>query len=109
MIGTGDLVPTGTATFTTSNLSVGDHPITAHYLGVKDYAESTSAVVSQVVNKAQATLSFDPATLTQTYSGTARVVTVTTSPAALAGVTLTYNGATTAPVNAGSYRASRVA
>ena len=40
--------------------------------------------------------------LAATYSGTAKSVTATTTPAALP-VIITYNGSTTAPVNAGSY------
>lgn len=40
--------------------------------------------------------------LTQTYNGTARSATVTTVPSGLPH-TITYNGSTTAPVNAGSY------
>ena len=40
--------------------------------------------------------------LGQTYDGSSHVVTVTTNPASLS-VTITYDGATAAPVNAGSY------
>jgi autotransporter-associated beta strand protein len=40
--------------------------------------------------------------LTQTYDGTARIVTATTTPDGLT-VEITYNGSTLAPTNAGSY------
>jgi M6 family metalloprotease-like protein len=40
--------------------------------------------------------------LSQTYNGTARVVTYTTAPTGLA-VTMTYNGRASAPTNTGSY------
>ncbi len=40
--------------------------------------------------------------LSQTYAGTARVVTYTTAPTGLA-VTMTYNGRASAPTNTGSY------
>ncbi len=39
----------GVATFTTSKLAVGTHPITAEYLGDAASAESTSSVLDQVV------------------------------------------------------------
>jgi hypothetical protein len=42
--------------------------------------------------------------LSQTYDGTTRTVTATTSPTNLP-VTITYNGASSAPTNAGSYTA----
>src|SRR5439155_6296282 len=41
--------------------------------------------------------------LTQPYDGTAKPVTVTTNPAGLSGVSVTYNGSSTAPTNIGSY------
>jgi hypothetical protein len=39
----------GVATFTYSKLTVGTHPITANYRGDNDSANSTSAVLDQVV------------------------------------------------------------
>ena len=44
----------------------------------------------------------DPASLTQVYDGSARVVSVATTPAGVP-FTVTYNGTATPPVNAGSY------
>src|SRR5205814_6530699 len=44
-----------------------------------------------------------PTNLTQTYDGSAKPVTATTSPAGLSGVSITYNGSATVPTNAGSY------
>ena len=41
---------TGTATFATSSLAVGNHVITAQYLGDQNDASSTSAPLTQVVN-----------------------------------------------------------
>jgi hypothetical protein len=40
--------------------------------------------------------------LSQTYDGSPKSVTITTSPAGLP-VTITYNGSTTAPTSAGTY------
>src|SRR5207244_5932074 len=41
--------------------------------------------------------------LTQGYDGSPKPVTVTTSPAGLSGVSIAYNGKSTAPTNIGSY------
>ncbi|MGA2280943.1 MAG: MBG domain-containing protein, partial [Verrucomicrobiota bacterium] len=52
------------------------------------------------VNKAAATVTL--ANLSQTYDGSAKAVTATTTPAGLA-VNFTYNGSASAPTNTGSY------
>ena len=59
-----------------------------------------SATNTLVVSAAAATLSFG--SLSQSYNGAARSVTVTTTPASLAN-TVTYNGSANAPTNVGSY------
>src|SRR5439155_10160744 len=41
--------------------------------------------------------------LTQGYDGSPKPITVTTSPAGLSGVSMTYNGSATVPTNIGSY------
>lgn len=60
----------------------------------------TSAAVVLTVNKAVAAVTLSG--LSQVYDGSPRVVTATTSPAG-ANVVITYDGASPAPVNAGSY------
>ena len=50
-IGTGTL-SAGVATFSTSTLTVGTHPITAVYSGDPNFTTSTSPVDNQIVNKA---------------------------------------------------------
>lgn len=50
LLGTGTLDDTGTATFTTSGLSVGQHTITAVFGGDGSFAGSTSAALTQTVN-----------------------------------------------------------
>ncbi len=47
----------GSATFTTSTLSLGNHVITAVYAGDSNFGASTSKAVKQVVNKATTTTS----------------------------------------------------
>src|SRR5439155_14466166 len=41
--------------------------------------------------------------LTQSYNGSPKPATATTSPAGLSGVSITYDGSATAPTNPGSY------
>src|SRR6185503_11300739 len=54
-----------------------------------------------VINKAAATLTLS--NLVHTYDGSPKSATVTTGPLGLSGVTVTYDGSTTPPTNAGSY------
>ncbi len=51
-----DTLSGGVATFTTSDLEVGSHPITAVYRGNTTFATSTSEVLDQVVNQATLTV-----------------------------------------------------
>ena len=55
------------------------------------------------INILQASATVSISNLTQTYDGTPKIPTVTTTPAGL-NVTVTYNGSSTPPVNAGSYQ-----
>jgi hypothetical protein len=50
-VGTGSLKGNGQATFTTSTLSSGSHSITAVYGGNSSFSGSTSAVLTQTVNR----------------------------------------------------------
>jgi autotransporter-associated beta strand protein len=61
-----------------------------------------SAMAEAVVNPAQAGIQLDSASLNQTYDNTPRVVTATTSPPGLS-YSISYNGQSTAPTNAGNY------
>ncbi len=51
ILGTGVINAAGVATFTTSTLAIGSHPITANYGGDSGYNAATSAVLTQVVGK----------------------------------------------------------
>src|SRR2546422_4776426 len=62
---------------------------------------ASSASGTLTISKGTATLTLS--NLTQPYDGTAKPVTVTTTPAGLSGVSVTYNGSSTAPTNIGSY------
>ncbi len=77
---------------------------TTYYYRVAATNATTNSVYS---GEASATTPKLPATVTlwslsQTYNGTARAATYTTSPTGLT-VTVTYNGVAIAPTNAGSY------
>ena len=51
VLGVGTINAAGIATFTTSTLTIGSHPITASYGGDSGYNAATSAVLTQVVGK----------------------------------------------------------
>ncbi len=91
---------------TTATLSVANPTVTMSGTQFRCVASNSAA---SGVNSNLATLAVTPvaATITlsalaQTYNGSPRPVTVTTSPAALP-VSVTYNGSTTPPTNAGTY------
>ncbi|SEL85225.1 MBG domain-containing protein [Parapedobacter koreensis] len=63
--------------------------------------EATEATGTLVIAKAAATLTLSD--LNHTYDGTARQATVTTSPAGLTGVSVTYDGSAVPPSEAGEY------
>jgi sugar lactone lactonase YvrE len=77
VLGTGAVNASGVATFTTSTLTVGTHPVTAAYAGATNFAASTSTVDSQVVTTSSVamtlTSSRNPSTLGQSVTFTATV------------------------------------
>ncbi len=93
-IGSGTL-SAGKASFTTTTLAAGTHSITAVYLGYPPYAPSTSAILSQVVDKAATstslTSSLNPAPYMKAVTFTATVTSPGLSPV---GYVKLMNGAT---------------
>ncbi len=87
-----DSSPGGGKSVTISGLTLGGND------GGNYTLTQPTATASITVNAATVTL----VGLTQTYDGTSRVVTATTSPAGQT-VAVTYDGSPTAPTNAGSY------
>jgi probable HAF family extracellular repeat protein len=75
--------------------------VTAFKLGDDFYVADLSSAATVTLNKASATLSLS--NLTQAFTGTAKPVTVTTTPGGIGTVAVTYNGSANAPANAGSY------
>jgi gliding motility-associated-like protein len=101
-------------TFTSSNTNVatisgstvtiigaGTTTITASQAGNANLTAAADVQQALTVGKASATITL--ANLSQSYDGTAKSVTTTTSPANLTGVTVTYNGSATLPIGAGTY------
>ncbi|MDE3104634.1 MAG: Ig-like domain repeat protein [Acidobacteriota bacterium] len=85
-------VTNGVATYTTSSLSAGLHPITAAYSGDSTHAAVTSTVLSQTVNQARPTVTVSTSG-PSTY-GNAVTLTATLSQNATGTVTFT-SGSTT--------------
>jgi uncharacterized repeat protein (TIGR01451 family) len=75
--------------------------VTASQAGDATHNAANPVVQGFTINKAIATLNLT--NLNQTYDGRPRPVVVITSPAAIAGVIVTYDGSVTVPSNAGSY------
>ena len=94
----------GTCSVSSSTVTIehaGSCTITANQAGNANYEAALEVSHSFTINKAAATLALS--NLTQTYDGSPKSATVTTTPAGLSGVSVTYDGSATAPTNAGSY------
>ena len=81
-------------------MGAGSATITASQAGNSNWSAATPVTQTLMVSKANGSVSFGK--LNQTYDGTAKSVSVTTTPTNLT-VGLTYNGTSLAPTNAGSY------
>src|SRR5204862_305384 len=79
--------------------SVGSYSVVASLNNANYTAPNATGTLT--INKGTATITFS--NLTQTYDGSAKSATATTSPAGLSGVSITYGGSPTAPTTAGSY------
>jgi Bacterial Ig-like domain (group 3) len=66
-LGTGTLNGTGTASFTTSDLAIGSHAVTAVYGGDGNFTTSSSNAASQVVNQASTTTTLAASPSSTTY------------------------------------------
>ncbi len=94
---------------TVSFTGAGTCTVTADQAGNGTYQPAPQATQSFTVGKGTATLTLSD--LSHTYDGTPKAATVTTSPAGLTAVTVTYygpstateEGSTTPPTNAGDY------
>jgi len=97
-LGTASLDGTGKATFSTTTLAVGSHPVTAEYAGAGNFAPSASAVVTQVVNQASSATaiasSVNPSVFSQSVTFTATVTAVAPGAGTPTGSVTFNDGAT---------------
>jgi hypothetical protein len=84
--------------------AAGECTITAHQGGNTSWRPAPEVSRTFGIAKAAATLQLGD--LAATYSGSPFAVTVTTSPAGLSGVAVTYDGSSAPPTNPGSYAVS---
>src|SRR5437667_3603700 len=84
----------------TAPTNAGSYAIVAS-LNTVNYTASDFTGATLVIGKATATITLS--NLTQTYDGSAKSATATTSPAGLSTVSITYDGSATAPTTADSY------
>lgn len=95
---------TGNCTISGNTVTItgaGSCAVTAAQGGSANYNPAPAVTQSFNIAKAAATLSLG--SLGFTYDGTPKPVTVTSTPGALTGISVTYNGSGTAPTTAGSY------
>jgi Bacterial Ig-like domain (group 3)/Bacterial Ig-like domain (group 2) len=92
-LGTGT-ISSGKATFSTSTLAAGSHSITAAYGGSANYNTSTSAVLTQTINKANTTVALASSKNPSTYGSTV-TFTATISPSSATGTVTFKDGTTT--------------
>jgi hypothetical protein len=101
----GTSTPAGTFAFTTPStappVGTAAQSVTFTPTDTTDY-NTVIGSANVTVTKAAATVALTPSSLTQTYTGSPLSVTSTTNPAGL-NVTYTYNGSSTAPIEAGNY------
>src|SRR5207247_4696027 len=91
-----------------SNTSAGSLPVPTN---AGSYAvEASLSNVNYTASNATGTLTISKGTATitlsnlaQSYDGSPKPATATTSPAGLSGVSITYGGSSTVPTNVGSY------
>ena len=97
-------VTMGPATIASNSVTLtgaGTVMVSASQTGNENYSAATNVDRSFTVAKASATITLT--NLHQNYDSTPKSVTATTAPSGLSGVSIKYNGSSTAPSNAGSY------
>jgi hypothetical protein len=92
-LGTGTLSG-GVATYSTASLTIGSKSITASYGGDTNYNSSTSATLTQIVNKADTTTALASSLNPSTYK-TSITFTATVSPGTATGTVTFKDGTTT--------------
>jgi hypothetical protein len=96
----------GALTFTYNGFSdlpvnAGSYVVVATFAGDANYAAASDSSANIIINKAGATIALG--NLAHRYDGSPKAVDATTEPAELSGLSISYDGATDPPTNAGSY------
>jgi hypothetical protein len=89
--GTGSLNSSGQATLIISSLAAGSHSITASYAGNSNFAGSTSAALTETVNKANTTTAISTQSPNPSVAGQPVAVNFTVTPVAPGSGTPTGN------------------
>jgi hypothetical protein len=95
VLGVGTISAQGIATFTTSTLTIGSHPITASYGGDSGYTAATSAVLTQVVGKIPTVTTILASTPSQLLTTGVTFTATVTAPSPNATGTVTFMDGTT--------------
>jgi len=95
VLGVGTISAQGVATFTTSTLTIGSHPITASYGGDSGYTAATSAVLTQVVGKIPTVTTILASTPSQLLTTGVTFTATVTAPSPNATGTVTFMDGTT--------------
>ena len=105
VLGMGTVNAAGVATFTTSSLAIGSHPITATYGGDSTYSSATSAVLTQVIGTIPTTISLSESTPAQLLNTLVTFTAVVTASSPTPTGTVSFLDGTTvlgtAPVTTG--------
>ncbi len=91
-----------TSLFRTLFTQGGSYSFTTRIVGVSSGTIFAVTAQTVTISASSAAIAFDPASLSQTFNGGTHPVIVTTTPGGLS-YTLTYDGDTTPPTNAGDY------
>ncbi|MEK6336843.1 MAG: DUF2341 domain-containing protein [Acidobacteriota bacterium] len=97
-------IVSGPATISGSTVTItgaGTVTVRASQAGNENY--NAAAHVDRSFSVAKATATITLSNLNQTYNASPKPATATTNPAGLSGVSITYNGSSSAPTNAGTY------
>lgn len=95
VLGSGSISAAGIATWTTSSLAVGTHPITASYNGDSNYNPAVSAVLSQVIGKLPTTITLSTNNGTTLLNGAVTLTAVVSSTAPTPTGSVTFLDGTT--------------
>lgn len=101
--------PAGLTVISTTFNGVGTAPINVGAYTVVSglsNANYTATPITSTFNITQATATINVSNLSQTYDGTPKPITASTSPIGLNTLTILYNGSATVTTNAGSYTVS---